>query len=94
MTYMASCGDTPCDQYNGSDAKWFKIDQYGKKPDGSTWYQADISCKDTSLRQNESRTDRLAASRDAYDVTLPQNLAPGGYLIRHEVKHSALLCLG
>lgn len=42
MTYMASCGNTPCNQYNGSDAKWFKIDQLGLKPDGSTWYQADI----------------------------------------------------
>ena len=43
MTYMASCGSTPCNQYNGSDAKWFKIDQLGRKPDNSTWYQADIS---------------------------------------------------
>jgi len=68
MTYMASCGDTPCNQFNGSDAQWFKIDQLGKKPDGSTWYQADIS-----------------TSRDAYDVTIPQSIAPGGYLIRHEI---------
>jgi hypothetical protein len=39
MTYMASC-DTTCDKFNGSTAKWFKIDQIGK--DGSTWYQQDV----------------------------------------------------
>ncbi|KAI0089795.1 glycosyl hydrolase family 61-domain-containing protein [Irpex rosettiformis] len=68
MTYMASCGNTPCDQFDPSGAQWFKIDQYGKKPDGNTWYQADI-----------------ASNHDRYDVTLPQNLASGGYLVRHEI---------
>ncbi|KAI0344324.1 hypothetical protein BDW22DRAFT_1355695 [Trametopsis cervina] len=68
MTYMASCGSSSCAQFDPSGAKWFKIDQLGKKSDGSTWYQADIS-----------------DSGDAYQVTLPQNLAPGGYLIRHEI---------
>ncbi|KAI0809001.1 glycosyl hydrolase family 61-domain-containing protein [Irpex lacteus] len=67
MTYMASCGNTPCDQFDPTGAKWFKIDQFGKK-DGNTWYQADI-----------------ASNHEAYDVTLPQNLAPGGYLVRHEI---------
>lgn len=43
MTYMASCGSTPCDQFDPTGAKWFKIDQLGKKSDGTTWYQADIS---------------------------------------------------
>lgn len=66
MTYMASCGSTTCDKFNASGAKWFKIDQIGKK-DASTWYQADIM------------------QGDGFDVVLPQNLAPGGYLIRHEI---------
>ena len=44
MTYMASCGDTTCDQFNDTDAQWFKIDQAGKKGgDNSPWVQADIS---------------------------------------------------
>ena len=75
MTYMASCGSTPCDQFDpgNGNAKWFKIDQLGKKPDGSTWYQADIS-----------------NNNDAYDVVLPNNLSPGGYLIRHEVRLCSL----
>jgi hypothetical protein len=42
MTYMAACDTSTCDKFNGSTAKWFKIDQIGKKSDGSTWYQADV----------------------------------------------------
>ncbi|KAI0697469.1 glycosyl hydrolase family 61-domain-containing protein [Cytidiella melzeri] len=68
MTYLASCGNTPCDQYDPTNAQWFKIDQLGKEADGSTWYMAEIM-----------------SNRDAYDVTLPQNIAPGGYLMRHEL---------
>jgi hypothetical protein len=42
ITYMASCDTTTCDKFNGSTAKWFKIDQIGKKSDGDTWYQQDV----------------------------------------------------
>ncbi|OJT15637.1 Endoglucanase-7 [Trametes pubescens] len=68
MTYMASCGDTTCDKFNGSDAQWFKIDEAGKKSgDSSTWIQQDIM------------------NGDSFTVTLPQDLSPGDYLIRHEI---------
>ncbi|KAI0353258.1 hypothetical protein OH77DRAFT_1484071 [Trametes cingulata] len=68
MTYLASCGSTTCDKFNGSDAQWFKIDQAGKKPnDDSQWVQQDIM------------------NGDSYTVTLPQNLPPGDYLVRHEI---------
>ncbi len=43
MTYMAACDTTTCDQFNGSSAKWFKIDQIGRKSDGGDWFQQDIS---------------------------------------------------
>lgn len=43
MTYMASCGDTTCDQYNSTDAEWFKIDETGLEPGNVTWYQQNIS---------------------------------------------------
>lgn len=44
MTYMASCGSTPCNEFNATGAKWFKIDQLGlSDPSVPTWYQADIS---------------------------------------------------
>jgi hypothetical protein len=43
MTYMGACDTSTCDKFNGTTAKFFKIDQIGKKSDGSTWYQQDIS---------------------------------------------------
>jgi Auxiliary Activity family 9 (formerly GH61) len=43
MTYMAACDTSTCDKFNGSTAKWFKIDQLGQKSDGSTWYLQDVS---------------------------------------------------
>ncbi|OCH88830.1 hypothetical protein OBBRIDRAFT_794851 [Obba rivulosa] len=57
MTYMASCGSTDCSSFNASGAKWFKVAQSGQKPDGSTWYQADIMQGDSytvTLDQNLS----------------------------------------
>ncbi|TDL22443.1 glycoside hydrolase, partial [Rickenella mellea] len=66
MTYLATCGNTTCDQFDAIDAQWFKIDQAGKKDD-STWFQADLQQGDT------------------YTTTLPMNLAPGDYLVRHEI---------
>lgn len=43
LTYMASCGSTTCDKFDASGAQWFKVDQVGKKSDGSAWVQQDIS---------------------------------------------------
>ena len=31
MTYMASCGNTPCNEFDPTGAEWFKIDELGKK---------------------------------------------------------------
>ena len=42
MTYMALCDTSTCDKFNGSTAKWFKIDQIGKTSDGNTWYQQEV----------------------------------------------------
>ena len=66
MTYMTSCGSTPCDQFDPTGAEWFKIDQAGRDLDGQ-WYQRAIS------------------NGRPFNLTLPQNLSPGGYLLRHEV---------
>lgn len=41
MTYMTSCGSTTCDQFDETGAKWFKINEVGKKDDG-TWWQNDF----------------------------------------------------
>ncbi|TEB27902.1 glycoside hydrolase, partial [Coprinellus micaceus] len=41
LTYMASCGTSPCSQFDTSSAQWFKISELTKKPSGE-WYMADV----------------------------------------------------
>ncbi|KZT00899.1 lytic polysaccharide monooxygenase [Laetiporus sulphureus 93-53] len=70
MTYMASCGNVSCAEFNATEAAWFKIAELGliSSDSGSvTWYQEYIE------------------AGDSYTVTLPANLEAGGYLIRHEI---------
>ncbi|KAJ7881366.1 glycoside hydrolase family 61 protein [Mycena olivaceomarginata] len=71
LTYMASCGSTDCTTFDSTKAKWFKIAQVGRIPGDSdgTWFQNRIF-----------ETAGVAAN-----VTLPNNIAPGAYLIRHEI---------
>ncbi|KAF8505424.1 glycosyl hydrolase family 61-domain-containing protein [Russula emetica] len=89
MTYMGACDTSTCDKFNGSTAKWFKIDQIGKKSDGNTWYQADISAYHSPL--SCSRTPyqhaktRHTVNGSPASVTLPTQVAPGEYLVRHEL---------
>lgn len=71
LTYMTSCGESNCTNFNSSEASWFKIDQVGRIPGDSsgTWYQ-----------------NRLFAQAGVpANTTIPSNLAPGAYLIRHEI---------
>jgi hypothetical protein len=58
MTYMGACDSSTCDKFNGSTAKFFKIDQIGKKSDGNTWYQQDISAYHSLLRQSHALSTR------------------------------------
>ena len=44
LTYLANCGSTTCDQYDPTNAKWFKIYQVGKQPNNNAlWVQAEVS---------------------------------------------------
>jgi hypothetical protein len=67
MTYMTQCNGN-CADFDPTGAKWFKIDEGGKKPNSDQWYQADIQSEGAS-----------------WNVVLPSDLSPGGYLIRHEI---------
>ncbi|KAF8066992.1 glycoside hydrolase family 61 protein [Lyophyllum atratum] len=67
LTYMASCGSTTCDKFDAQTAKWFKIQQVGRKSSGDAWAQADLMTGSPA------------------PVTIPSNIAPGNYLIRHEI---------
>jgi hypothetical protein len=66
FTYLASCGSTTCDKFDAINAKWFKIQQSGRRQDG-TWEQQEI------MNGGVAR------------ASLPSNLAPGNYLVRHEI---------
>ncbi|KAF9269749.1 hypothetical protein L218DRAFT_890571 [Marasmius fiardii PR-910] len=67
LTYMASCGSDPCNKFDNRNAKWFKIQQVGRKSKGQEWAQAD-------LMKGAVAT-----------IKLPSTIAPGNYLIRHEI---------
>ena len=79
---MASCGSTTCDKFDITQAKWFKIQQLGMK-DASTWYLASVGAF-TSLIHFISLKLSSAAGEVA-NSSIPNNLAPGDYLIRHEI---------
>ncbi|KAH7890297.1 glycoside hydrolase family 61 protein [Phlebopus sp. FC_14] len=67
MTYMTPCGSTTCDQYNSTDAEWFKIEETGLEPGNTVWYQQNIM------------------DGGPANVTVPSTIAPGQYLVRHEI---------
>ncbi|KAH8776652.1 family 61 endoglucanase [Diaporthe sp. PMI_573] len=69
MTYLASCGGS-CSKFSGSTGKvWVKIDQGG--------YDASESVPWASKR--------LPTQNSTWTVTMPSSIAPGNYLLRHEI---------
>ena len=69
ITYMARC-DGDCASFQpNGNTEWFKISQAGLKQPG--------------VPDTWAQRDLLDGS--PITVELPQNLAPGGYLVRHEI---------
>ncbi|KAI0596546.1 family 61 endoglucanase [Biscogniauxia sp. FL1348] len=69
MTYLAACNG-PCADFSGSSGNvWVKIHQAG--------YDASFSTPWASKR--------LPEQNSTWTVTLPATLAPGEYLLRHEI---------
>ncbi|TFY76507.1 hypothetical protein EWM64_g7505, partial [Hericium alpestre] len=58
-----------CDTFNGTGAQWFKIDELGQKPNSNG-----VKWFQADVQQGQ-----------AISVTLPNDLAPGDYLLRHEI---------
>ena len=81
---MASCGDTTCDKFDASNAQWFKVDEVGKKSDGSAWVQQDISTP-SPVKLTCMSADKLVVNGQTYSFNLPNNIEGGDYLIRHEI---------
>jgi len=76
ITYMAKCPSSGCTAYlPGTAAVWFKIAETGREGTSDVW-------GDTPLR---------TPGNAGVDYTIPKCLAPGYYLVRHEILalHSA-----
>ncbi|KAF2649104.1 carbohydrate-binding module family 1 protein [Lophiostoma macrostomum CBS 122681] len=70
LIYMAKCPSAGCDSFNGAGAVWFKIDHAGL-----------ISgTEGKGIWAGDQIVDTLN-----WTVTIPKTLAPGPYLIRHEL---------
>lgn len=70
MTYLANCGG-PCSSFKGDEGNvWVKIDQAGYDPNKT---EAPWASK------------RLPLQNSTWEVTLPSSVAPGEYILRHEI---------
>jgi hypothetical protein len=89
MYYMGRCDTSNCDKFNSSTAKWFKINQMGKKSGGDTWYQGDVSAYHSPLSSSHAPYQhpktRHTVNGSPASVTLPTKVAPGDYLVRQEI---------
>jgi hypothetical protein len=77
MVWMYKCAGafSSCD---GSGANWFKIDEAGFHGDGTKVFL------DTETPSGWDIA-KLVGGNKAWTSTIPQGLAPGNYLIRHEL---------
>jgi Auxiliary Activity family 9 (formerly GH61) len=88
LTYMANCGSTPCNQFDITNTKWFKIQQIGRTSPGSAWAQADLS---TFFRLFSRYYISLCffisliVNGAVATASLPKTLASGNYFLRHEI---------
>ncbi|RDL39846.1 Uncharacterized protein BP5553_04186 [Venustampulla echinocandica] len=75
LAYMAACPGESCEGFDGSGKVWFKIDQTGLAP----------SAVDLRGPWIQLYTISSSLQGPGYTVTIPKNLKPGNYLIRHEI---------
>ena len=80
FVYMADC-QGPCDEWDGTGRRWFKIWETGYSKRG--WPETHLLDEDEPLANwNVWRQYQLIHA--GFDVTIPKDLKPGNYLIRHE----------
>ncbi|KAK4126588.1 lytic polysaccharide monooxygenase [Parathielavia appendiculata] len=80
LVYMANCNG-PCDQFEPEGKKvWFKIYESGLKNGGEYDQWGDrIDVGDST------GWDQIRVANKGWNITIPKNLRPGNYLIRHEI---------
>lgn len=76
IDYLAKCTDS-CTDVDKTTLKFFKIDQVGLVDDTTV--------------PGTWGTDQLIANNNSWTVTIPKSIAPGNYVLRHEIiaLHSA-----
>ncbi|KZT04041.1 lytic polysaccharide monooxygenase [Laetiporus sulphureus 93-53] len=79
LTYMTHCENTTtCAEFNTSGARWFKIDEVGKKSNGTGWVQEEIML---GAKFNVTIPDGLAPGPYLFRnemIGLQNAMAPGG----------------
>lgn len=75
MDYLAKCAGDDCTSVSAGDLSFFKIDEKGLNDAAS----------------NSWASDDLIKDGNAWTVTVPEDIAPGQYVLRHEIiaLHSA-----
>ncbi|RYP64346.1 hypothetical protein DL771_008791 [Monosporascus sp. 5C6A] len=85
FVYLADCRG-PCDEWDGSGRRWFKIWETGYSRTGWPETTGEEEVDLTVNNGNAWRQSNLLSQniRGGFDVAIPRGLAPGRYLIRHE----------
>ncbi|KAK2061046.1 hypothetical protein LY76DRAFT_590834 [Colletotrichum caudatum] len=76
ITYMAKCANNDCTTWQpGNQAIWFKVQEKGRDGTSNNW----------------GATPLMKAGNSGVKYTIPECIAPGQYLVRHEIiaLHSA-----
>ncbi len=71
IDYLASCGSAGCESVNKESLEFFKINEVG--------------LIDGSQAPGQWASDQLIANNNTWLVTIPPNIAPGFYVLRHEI---------
>jgi hypothetical protein len=75
MTYMGACDSSTCDKFNGSTAKWLKIDQMGKSRTGTLQcvsFSSLLQSHTLSTRVNTTHSQRQTRLCDTPDPSSPR----------------------
>lgn len=85
IDYLAPCGDTGCANVDKNNLKFFKIFEKGLvkggMADSPTWNTQKWAT--TEVHKNvQSEGEGFI---DTFTITIPQNVKPGPYVLRHEI---------
>ncbi|KAK4103244.1 lytic polysaccharide monooxygenase [Parathielavia hyrcaniae] len=71
IDYLADCGDAGCETVDKMELEFFKIDEVG--------------LVDGTNAPGFWGSDQLIANNNSWMVQIPSDLAPGNYVLRHEI---------